>query len=139
VAVILSVVSSLLTCTSQAEQYLSPASPLAEKLLHRVHRMHHDDLRVVISTQSVQAIPPELLDLTNIAVLHQFHSPQWFAQLAARLPMPKQLFAEIRSLDVGEALVFGSRTDMPATIPQAAAGWYRVRIRQRLTAQNFYL
>ena len=55
-------------------------------------------------------MPSELLELTTIAVLHSFHSQDWYNYLKSKLPLPVAGFDVIQNLGPGGALVFAART-----------------------------
>jgi len=48
--------------------------------------------------------------LSTVAVCHSFHSQDWYRYLSTKLPLPAQGFDGIRELNLGEALVFSSRS-----------------------------
>lgn len=50
--------------------------------------MRHDGMRPIVGTQSPKALSPELLELVSVAVLHQFHSRDWWPYLQQKLPLP---------------------------------------------------
>ena len=74
--------------------------------------MRHEALRVVVSTQSPLTLPPELLELTSVAVLHAFHSSDWYRYLSSKLAIPTDGFETVRRLDPGDALVFVAKADL---------------------------
>ncbi|RYY45848.1 MAG: ATP-binding protein [Chitinophagaceae bacterium] len=82
---------------------------LSNAIVLNARMMRHDGLRLVVSTQSPEALAPELLDLSTIAVMHQFNSRSWFKHLASKLPLESEAFERIMSLERGEALVFARR------------------------------
>jgi DNA phosphorothioation-dependent restriction protein DptH len=88
---------------------------------------------MVISTQNPSVLHDEMLELVSVAVIHQFHSPDWFRHLAKKLPMPEVLLDQILDLESGEALVFAKKEELPDTMLAAAKRWHRMRVRERLT------
>lgn len=52
--------------------------------------MRQDGVRLVVSTQSPKALAPELLELVSVAVLHRFHSQDWWTYLRHKLPLPDE-------------------------------------------------
>lgn len=105
--------------------------------------MRHEGMRVVVSTQSPLTMPPELLELSTIAVCHKFHSADWYDYLYKKLPLPSDGFATIQSLEPGNALVFASRLQQRER--QNASGGEdhdtgprcsTIRVRPRLTADR---
>ncbi len=58
-------------------------------------------MRLVVSTQSPRALAPELLELVTVAVLHRFHSADWFTYLSKKLPLDKAAWDRLVALDPG--------------------------------------
>ena len=99
----------------EAHKYLSGAGgaagstgSLAESIVGTVRQMRHYGLRVAISTQSPTALPPEVLELTSIAVCHRFHSRDWYAYLSKKIPLHAGAFPAVMALRPGQALVFAA-------------------------------
>ena len=83
---------------------------LSNAIVDIARLMRHDGIRLVVSTQNPQALAPELLELSSLAVLHQFTSREWFEHLAHKIPLNRDTaFEKIVSLRQGEALVFAKR------------------------------
>jgi len=57
---------------------------LANAIVDTVRLMRHEGIRVVVSTQSPLTMPPELLELATVAVLHSFHSYDWYRWATTR-------------------------------------------------------
>ena len=53
---------------------------------------------MIVSTQSPKALAPELLELVSVAVLHRFHSRDWFNYLRSKIPLPESSFDELIEL-----------------------------------------
>eukprot|EP00978_Attheya_sp_CCMP212_P001742 scaffold3574_cov49-Attheya_sp.AAC.6 len=83
---------------------------LSEAIVNVARLMRHDGMRLVVSTQSPKALAPELLELVSVAVLHQFHSQDWFAYLRKKLPLSEDAWDSILSLGPGHAMVFAPRS-----------------------------
>jgi len=125
-----------LVVLDEAHRYLSGDSGFASAVVDAVRVMRHEALRVVVSTQSPLTLPPEILELASVAVLHAFHSSDWYAYLASKLAIPKDGFSTVRRLDPGDALVFAARADLaPAEEFEEQDGrdCAVIRIRRRLT------
>lgn len=86
-----------------------------------------------------------------MAVLHRFHSRDWFAYLSKKLPLPETAWAQIQDLPPGHAMVFASQHRVAAVHDapdqedgQARAGVvgmgrnhvFRMAIRPRITADR---
>lgn len=99
---------------------------LSEAIINVARLMRHDGIRLVVSTQSPKALSPEVLELVSVAVLHHFHSQDWWTYIRQKLPLPDEDWYTILSLGRGNALVFASRSGPTHATP--------VVIRRRLTA-----
>jgi hypothetical protein len=95
--------------------------------------MRHDGMRLVVSTQSPRALARELLELVSVAVLHRFHSRDWFAHLEKKLPLAEADWARLATLQPGHALVFASRHHVAAAADGHVMG---LRVRPRITADR---
>lgn len=82
---------------------------LSNAIVDIARLMRHQGIRLVVSTQSPKALAPELLELSSVAVMHQFTSREWFDHLAKKLPLDAPAFQRIMALNRGEALVFAKR------------------------------
>ncbi|KAI9339322.1 hypothetical protein BDR26DRAFT_388008 [Obelidium mucronatum] len=123
---------------------------LSDAILDTVRLMRHDGIRVCLSTQSPKALLPEILELVSVAVMHRFHSKDWFSYLSAKLPLKDDDFDKIVGLEPGEAIVFAGRhmlglgdcqaadgSAMGSTNLQSGQGYtLKVGIRPRLTADR---
>lgn len=108
---------------------------LSEAIVNVARLMRHDGMRLAVSTQSPKALAPELLELVSVAVLHKFHSQDWWSYLRRKLPLPEEAWNQILRLRSGNALVFASRQafasrSIGANDPQLVP----LRVRRRITA-----
>jgi hypothetical protein len=63
----------------------SPAAQaFTEDLVQVIRQQRHLATRVIIATQE-PTISPKLLDLCNVAIVHQFQSPAWYNVLTSHL------------------------------------------------------
>ncbi|KII95334.1 hypothetical protein PLICRDRAFT_169998 [Plicaturopsis crispa FD-325 SS-3] len=67
-------------------------------LVDEAHKRHLA-MRVIISTREPTVIPPVLLDLCTVAILHRFSSPAWWDHLS------KHVSADISSDDAFDKVV----------------------------------
>eukprot|EP01127_Copromyxa_protea_P000966 TRINITY_DN1089_c0_g2_i2.p1 TRINITY_DN1089_c0_g2~~TRINITY_DN1089_c0_g2_i2.p1 ORF type:complete len:675 (+),score=111.78 TRINITY_DN1089_c0_g2_i2:87-2027(+) len=65
---------------------------LSNAIINAARLMRHDGLRLVVSTQSPKALAPELLELVTVAILHRFHSRDWYAASIPLVPFFFLLF-----------------------------------------------
>ena len=109
---------------------------LSTAIVNCARLMRHDGMRLIISTQSPKALAPELLELVTVAVIHRFHSTDWFSYLESKLPLCPPAFDRIMDLRPGQALVFASSHRIPPNAHGDLCGKnvFVVQIRRRVTA-----
>ena len=105
------VLSGKLLVIDEAHKFMDGVSTdgLSNAIVDIARLMRHDGIRLVVSTQSPKALAPELLELSSVAVMHQFTSREWFDHMAHKLPLSPAAFDKIMSLRQGQALVFAKR------------------------------
>ncbi|KAF5321273.1 hypothetical protein D9619_000751 [Psilocybe cf. subviscida] len=95
----------------EAHKYLSSqksASGLTKALLSLIRQQRHLAMRVIISTQEPTVVPPVLLDLCSVAIIHRFSSPTWWSHLINHVPTDfsqNDAFDEVVRLQTGHAIV----------------------------------
>ncbi|KAN0076806.1 hypothetical protein V8E55_010661 [Tylopilus felleus] len=96
----------------EAHKYLSlnrGVAGLTKSLLTLTREQRHLAMRVLISTQEPTVIPPVLLDLCTVAIMHRFSSPAWWDHLARHVSTDiwtEEGFDTVVKLQTGEAIVF---------------------------------
>ncbi|KIJ70249.1 hypothetical protein HYDPIDRAFT_172121 [Hydnomerulius pinastri MD-312] len=109
----------------EAHKYLSPhksVSGLTKSLLTLTREQRHLAMRVIISTQEPTVVPPVLLDLCTVSIMHRFSSPSWWEHLAKHVSADisaEDAFDRVVRLETGEAIVlapsgFGVFPDGPS-------------------------
>jgi hypothetical protein len=113
----------------EAHKYMDGKSSdgLSRSIVDGARLMRHDGIRMLVSTQSPHVLAPELLELVSVAVIHRFHSMDWFTYLTTKIPLPADSFKKIQHLQPGEALVFAPQQN----IQRGSA--FIIKIRPRLT------
>jgi len=91
------------------------------------------DIFQVISSQSPKIFSPELLELATVAMIHRFHSEDWFQYLKTKIPLPLNSFEEIKSLDPGTGLAFCTRSHIDEL---RSASTVKVAVRPKLTVDR---
>ncbi|KAJ3250040.1 hypothetical protein HDU77_007151 [Chytriomyces hyalinus] len=131
-----------LVAVDEAHKFMDGQSSdgLGDAILDTVRLMRHDGVRVLLSTQSPRALRPEILELISVAVLHHFHSRDWFDYLQAKIPLGESDFRRIVGLEPGEAVVFAGRHLLESEggegmVGVAGATW-KMRVRARFTADR---
>jgi DNA phosphorothioation-dependent restriction protein DptH len=82
---------------------------LSGAIVNMARQMRHDGIRLVVGTQSPRALAPELLELVTVAVIHRFHSKDWFSYLKDKIPLENAAWDRLLDLNPGKVLVFSSR------------------------------
>jgi hypothetical protein len=116
-----------LVVLDEAHKYLTTSDSLAHAVVSVVRQMRHLGMRVAISTQSPLVLPAELLELVSIAVIHRFHSLDWFTYLASKIPLKSSAFKSIRALAPGQCLLFSASQDLKLLKTRAASESNTVR------------
>ena len=135
----------------EAHKYMSgdAGDGLSAALVNTARLMRHDGMRLLVSTQSPLALAPELLELVSVAFLHRFHSADWFAYLAKKLPLSPGAWRALVELRPGHALLFAARHTLPsswalegcdADCEQEDGGGhaplFKIAVRRRITADR---
>jgi hypothetical protein len=124
----------VLAC-DEAHKYLSGGGPgneeLTASIVDIVRLMRHEGIRVLISTQSPLSMPPELLELVSITILHSFQSIDWFNYLSSKISMP-HIFEKVKRLLPGNAIAASTKMDIAAD-NQECQDCVEIQIRNRLT------
>lgn len=120
----------------EAHKYIANhEDPLSATIAEVARQMRHHGIRLAVSTQKPQILPPELLELATVAVIHRFHSRDWFSYLKQKLPLDPEAFDRILDLPTGNALVFSSewKNASKHSLRPYGHNTYEMRIRDRLT------
>ncbi|KAM0136336.1 hypothetical protein ACHAP3_004565 [Botrytis cinerea] len=107
----------------EAHKYMSNSTgdALTGNLLSTIRLQRHLGTRIFISTQE-PTISPALIDLCSMTIVHRFSSPEWLKCLRSHVAalhnsgsnsqddesMGRDVFKEIVTLRVGEALLFAT-------------------------------
>ncbi|KAI0677006.1 hypothetical protein C8Q78DRAFT_961710 [Trametes maxima] len=95
----------------EAHKYLSMNKGrvgLTKALTSLTRQQRHLALRVIISTQEPTALPPVLIDLCSIAILHRFSSPAWWDAIVKHVSADFEdydAFDHVVRLKTGKAVV----------------------------------
>ncbi|KDR83586.1 hypothetical protein GALMADRAFT_219407 [Galerina marginata CBS 339.88] len=95
----------------EAHKYLScerSSTGLTRALLNLIRQQRHLAMRVIISTQEPTVVPPVLIDLCSVVILHRFSSPTWWQHLTQHVPTDfshSNAFDKVVKLQTGHAIV----------------------------------
>jgi len=100
----------LLVC-DEAHKYFNKNEKLGftKTVTEAVRLMRHEGMRIVISSQSPEKIPIEMMELSSLTVLHPFVSVGWLNYLRGIYKISDEDFDEIMNLNSGEALIHTRR------------------------------
>ncbi|KAI1491438.1 hypothetical protein F5X96DRAFT_631653 [Biscogniauxia mediterranea] len=101
----------------EAHKYMdqtADSAALTNTLLSTIRLQRHLGVRVVISTQE-PTISPKLLDLSSIAIIHRFTSPDWFNALKKHLA-GVALLSKITNMERPKPLEEGRDEETPISL-----------------------
>jgi len=150
------VTSGKFLVVDEAHKYLSTdkvTTGLTRELLSLIRQQRHQAMRVIISTQEPTVVPPVLLGLCSVFLLHRFSSPAWWEHLAKHVAAEidsKEAFDKVVNLETGQAILLApsgvgcSRAssaqitdrDVNTSIRLFARKCLLVKTRQRVTADG---
>ncbi|KAI0796526.1 hypothetical protein C8Q75DRAFT_790700 [Abortiporus biennis] len=129
----------------EAHKYLSAqngGSGLTKELLSLIRQQRHYAMRVIISTQEPTVVPPVLIDLCTVTILHRFSSPAWWEHVAKHVSAnmtSTEAFDRVVRLQVtfwfiitGHAIVLAP-TALRDRVRQFGRAWMLVATRRRVT------
>ncbi|KAF9451629.1 hypothetical protein P691DRAFT_807247 [Macrolepiota fuliginosa MF-IS2] len=96
----------------EAHKYLSNAvgsSELTQRILSIIRQQRHLGMRVIISTQEPTILPPVIIDLCTVIILHRFQSPAWWDHIVKHVSADFSLgdaFDQVVRLQTGQSVVF---------------------------------
>ena len=121
---------------------------LTEYLISLVRQQRHLSVSTVISTQDPTCLPPALLDICPLIVVHRFNSPYWWGHLSKHIGS-KSWFESVMRLHTGEAMVFAPSgmmmsyegdddniNQLSGEVVRMGFRCIRVRIRKRITSEK---
>ena len=124
----------------EAHKYLSKQSDaegsdgLASGIIDTVRNMRHENIRILISTQSPMVLPGEVLELSSITVCHQFQSRDWYSTLKKKIPFPKDGFDIVHKLSQGTSLTVSTKMMYASGDCENATSHVLMKTRPRFTA-----
>ena len=134
----------------EAHKYMDGAvtDGLSAAIVNIARLMRHDGIRLIVGTQSPLALAPELLELVTVAIIHRFHSRDWFTYLKVKIPLDESAFDQLLDLEPGEALIFTSAHQIGRRdrhqykhvetagrrLPPYGRNVFKLKIRPRITA-----
>ncbi|UED79597.1 DUF853 family protein [Lysinibacillus sp. CD3-6] len=84
---------------------------LMGNVIEVIREMRHKGVSVLIASQNPPSVPKEIIELSNIVVLHKFNAPAWLKHIQKSLTAAEKLSAaDLNSLNSGEAYVWASKS-----------------------------
>jgi len=130
----------------EAHKYLSEGTPLVNSLTTMTRELRHTGIRIIISTQEPTCVPPVLLDLCGLAIMHRFSSPAWWEHVSKHFSGNFNVGStpaldRVVTLQTGEAIVLSpsafvtslSPVDRAHTLQPLGRHYLVVRTRERAT------
>jgi hypothetical protein len=96
----------------EAHRYLLPdqkSDSLSKDIVSAVRQMRHENIRVLLSTQSPLDLPHEIIELSTLMVLHEFQSREWYKFIESKLSLPAKGFEIVKKLESGCALLCSNK------------------------------
>jgi len=133
----------------EAHKYLTPnttVTGLTKSLLTLIREQRHKGMRVIISTQEPTVVPPVLIDLCSVAVMHRFSSPSWWHHITQHVSADlssSDAFDQVVKLQTGEAIILAPSglyisTGMLSgtTLMNFGRRYLHARVRKRITTDG---
>ncbi|KAM6489278.1 hypothetical protein JOM56_015179 [Amanita muscaria] len=131
----------------EAHKYLSSSADgstgLTKSLLTLIREQRHFAMRVLVSTQEPTVIPPVILDLCSVMVLHRFSSPRWWNHVVQHITaeIPSDVgFDKVSGLQTGEAIVLSpsglTMVDNGQTLGRFGRRYIVMKTRKRVTRDS---
>ncbi|KAJ3573337.1 hypothetical protein NP233_g2498 [Leucocoprinus birnbaumii] len=97
----------------EAHKYLSlrkgGSSELTQRILSIIRQQRHLGMRVIISTQEPTILPPVIVDLCTVVILHRFQSPAWWEHIVKHVSADfttGDAFDRVVRLQTGQSVIF---------------------------------
>ena len=100
-------------------------SALCREIVEVVEVMRHEGMRVLISTQNPEVVPPGVFALSTIAVVHSLHTPKIWDFLRGQYTLPGDLFDAVRTLRPGQGVLVAPASGVPHLLLQVRKRWTR--------------
>ncbi|WLR46565.1 DUF853 family protein [Halobacillus litoralis] len=113
----------------EAHKYMKDQS-LMGNVVEVIREMRHKGVSMLIASQNPPSVPKEIIELSNIVVLHKFNAPAWLKHIQKTLTATESLQAkQLNQLKAGEAYVWASKSTHSVFEKQPQ----KVQLRPRIT------
>ncbi|MGG4169245.1 hypothetical protein ABEW00_17520 [Rossellomorea vietnamensis] len=94
----------------EAHKYMKDQS-LMGNVVEVIREMRHKGVSMLIASQNPPSVPKEIIELSNLVVLHKFNAPAWLKHIQKTLTATENLqAAQLNQLKAGEAYVWASKS-----------------------------
>lgn len=113
----------------EAHKYIE-SPDLVASLVESVREMRHKGMSILVASQDPPSVPLELIELSDLMILHRFNSPGWLKHLQkVSTSLAGLSSTKLNALVPGEAYVWSSKATDAAFTREAV----KVSLRPRLT------
>lgn len=94
----------------EAHKYMKNQN-LMGNVVEVIREMRHKGVSMLIASQNPPSVPKEIIELSNLVVLHKFNAPAWLKHIQKTLTATESLQpAQLNQLKAGEAYVWASKS-----------------------------
>ena len=84
---------------------------LMKNVVEVIREMRHKGVSMIIASQNPPSVPNEIIELSNLVVLHKFNAPLWLKHIQKTLTATASLTpAKLNQLKAGEAYIWASKS-----------------------------
>ncbi|NKW96657.1 ATP-binding protein [Bacillus toyonensis] len=113
----------------EAHKYMKDQS-LMSSVVEVIREMRHKGVSMLIASQNPPSVPKEIIELSNLVVLHKFNAPAWLKYIQKTLTATEALQpAQLNQLKAGEAYVWASKATHSVFEKQPQ----KIKLRPRIT------
>lgn len=113
----------------EAHKYMDNKE-LSSTIATAIKEMRHKGVSIMIASQDPTGLPPEIIELSSILIMHRFNSPAWLKHIQKAITQTAVLTpADLASLNIGEAYIWSNES----SDPQFSSRPIKVKTRPRVT------
>ena len=113
----------------EAHKYMDNKE-LSSTIATAIKEMRHKGVSIMIASQDPTGLPPEIIELSSILIMHRFNSPAWLKHIQKAITQTAALTpADLAGLKTGEAFIWANES----SDPQFTSRPLKVKTRPRAT------
>lgn len=94
----------------EAHKYMNDQA-LMKNVVEVIREMRHKGVSMIVASQNPPSVPNEIIELSNLVVLHKFNAPLWLKHIQKTLTSTAELTpAKLNQLKAGEAYIWSSKS-----------------------------